>query len=165
MPKLYGFQSEGVGQILNNQYATGETSALIADDMGLGKTVEGIALDLNRRRSGKVDYTAQTLVVTQTSVMGSWEKHYNEWAPWLKVVTIDRKNRQLFINALKARTGNGSPVYQVFVCHWQVLRFIADELKEVTWFHIIGDEIQNIKNRKAQQTRSSRSCVRPSRLG
>src|SRR5690349_13019296 len=105
---------------------TGETSNLIGDDMGLGKTVEAIALDLNRRRAIYADYSAQTLVVTQTSVIGAWEKHYKEWAPWLKVITIDRKNRHKFVQALTAKTGRGLPAYHVFVCHWQVLRFIAE---------------------------------------
>jgi SNF2 family DNA or RNA helicase len=157
MPQLYDFQKVAVRQILTHQWhshqtGTPDTSVLIGDDMGLGKTVEAIALDLNYRRAAEADYKAQTLVVTMTSVMGAWKKHYNEWAPWLKVMVVNRKNRNEFVKALKARTGNGLPEYQVFVCHWQILRFIADELKDVPWFHIIGDEIQNIKNRKAQQT-------------
>lgn len=148
MPKLYDFQQEALSQILRHQHVMKQRdmedhSVLIGDDMGLGKTVEAITLDLSYRTR---DTPHKTLVVTMTSVMGSWKKHYEEWAPWLKTLVIDRKNRTEFVNALK-----GSE-YQVFVCHWQVLRFIAEALKDVQWFHIIGDEIQNIKNRKAQQT-------------
>jgi SNF2 family DNA or RNA helicase len=161
MPQLYGFQKVAVKQILThqwqmNQQGMSDPSVLIGDDMGLGKTVEAIALDLNYRRAANLDYGAKTLVVTMTSVMGAWKKHYAEWAPWLRVKVIDRKNRDEFVKALKAQVkdsnGNLWPTYQVYVCHWQVLRYIADELKDVQWFHIIGDEIQNIKNRKAQQT-------------
>lgn len=156
MPTLHSFQREGVQQLLKHQWemyrrGTPDYSVLIGDDMGLGKTIEAITLDSKYRRDAGVDYTAKTLVVTMTSVMGAWEKHYKEWAPWLKVIVINRKNRNLFLEALKAPTTHKSG-YQIFVCHWQVLRFIADELKATTWFHIIGDEIQNIKNRKAQQT-------------
>ena len=159
MPKLYDFQTEAVGQILHHERRTGETSSLIGDDMGLGKTVEAIAIDLNRRRAWQVDYKAKTLVVTMTSVMGAWEKHYNEWAPWLKVAVIDRKNRDSFIKALK------DPTVQVYIIHWQGLRFIADELKAVEWFQIIGDEIQNIKNRAAQQTQVYKKLRTKYKLG
>jgi SNF2 family DNA or RNA helicase len=162
VPELFKFQRVAIQQFLKHQYVHlhergySDTSALIGDDMGLGKTIEAITLDLNYRRRDSMDYKAQTLVVTMTSVMGAWEKHYEEWAPWLKVKVIDRKNRDEFIEAIRARVRDRSgtlyPAYHVFVCHWQVLRYIADELKEVPWFHIIGDEIQNIKNRKAQQT-------------
>lgn len=161
MPTLYPFQKDAIQQFLRHQWKTSnayqqpeqmDRSVLIGDDMGLGKTVEAIALDLNYRRRSHMDYKGQTLVVTLKSVMGAWEKHYKEWAPWLKVVVIDSKNRDKFLAALKARTGSGLPEYQVFILHWQVLRYIAEDLKDIFWFHIIGDEIQNIKNRKAQQT-------------
>ncbi len=150
--KLYEFQQQAIDQLMAHEAATGDTSVLIGDDMGLGKTVEAIALDLQKRLKHNCMKTGQTLVVTQTSVMGSWKDHYKEWASDLKVMVIDRKNRKTFADAIQEMDGNGLPVYQIFVCHWQVLRFIADELKERHWFHIIGDEIQNIKNRKAQQT-------------
>jgi SNF2 family DNA or RNA helicase len=165
VPKLYDFQTVAVQQILGNerlvmqQRGVPETSALIGDDMGLGKTVEAIALDLNRRRMWQVDYTAKTLVVTMTSVMGAWKKHYNDWAPWLKVVVVDRKDRTAFTRALK------DPTVQVLICHWQGLRFMADELKEVEWFQIIGDEIQSIKNRKAQQTQVFKKLRTKYKLG
>jgi SNF2 family DNA or RNA helicase len=153
MPELYDFQKVCVAQLLEHQRVTaasqgghGDTSALIGDDMGLGKTVEAIALDVYRRQMYKNDYQAKSLVVTQTSVMGSWRKHYATWAPWLKVVELDRKNRSKFLTALK------DPSVQVYICHWQSLRFMAEELKAVDWFHVIGDEIHNIKNRKAQQS-------------
>ena len=162
MPELYKFQKDALRQILKHQWQVAQhggpddTSILIGDDMGLGKTVEAIALDLNYRRRDDKDYKGQTLVVTQTSVMGSWENHYKEWAPWLRVKVIDRKNRDSFVAALKARVRDQSgtlyPAYHVFILHWQVLRYIAEELKDVPWYHIIGDEIHNIKNRKAQQT-------------
>jgi len=146
---LHKFQDDALKQIQEHQWemyrrGTPDTSVLIGDDMGLGKTIEAIELDAGYRKAQQS--TGKTLVVTMTSVMGAWEKHYNNWAPQLKVKVIDRKNRQEFVEALK------SDEYQIFVCHWQGLRFIHEELQTVGWFHIIGDEIQNIKNRKAQQT-------------
>jgi SNF2 family DNA or RNA helicase len=152
MPKLFDFQEECLTQLVKHEEQTGDRSALIGDDMGLGKTIEAIVLDVEKRKKHGCYYTAQTLVVTMTSVMSAWEREYNKWAPGLNVKVIDRKNREEFVKSLKSTNGNSLPEYQVFVCHWQSLRFLADELKDVEWFHIVGDEIQNIKNRKAQQT-------------
>jgi SNF2 family DNA or RNA helicase len=149
---LFGFQADGLTQVLQHEYATGDRSTMIGDDMGLGKTVEAIVLDIERRKRNNCAYTAQTLVVTQTSVMGAWEKHYKEWAPWLKVIVVDRKNRHKFVQAMTAKDAKGFPTHHIFICHWQGLRFMREELSKVKWFNVIGDEIQNIKNRKAQQS-------------
>jgi SNF2 family DNA or RNA helicase len=150
--KLFDFQAEAITQILTHEAQTDDRSTLIGDDMGLGKTIEAIVLDVERRKKHNCYYTAQTIVVTMTSVMGAWKKEYSKWAPGLNVKVVDRKNRKDFVEALSAKNGLGLPEYQVFVIHWQGLRFLADDLKDVDWFQVIGDEIQNIKNRKAQQT-------------
>jgi len=152
MPKLFDFQATGLTQLLKWEHETGDRSSMIGDDMGLGKTIEGLVLDIERRKKHKCWYSAQTLIVTQTSVMGAWEKHIKEWAPWAKVCIIDRKNRSKFVQALQAKDSKGNPKYHYFVIHWQGLRFIRKELMAVKWFNVIGDEIQNIKNREAQQT-------------
>jgi SNF2 family DNA or RNA helicase len=152
MPTLYDFQVDAMRQIIDHQIeqlrlGTPNRSVLIGDDMGLGKTVEAINLDkIYRARHESQEGKLKTLVVTMTSVMGAWRKHYAEWMPDLNVVVIDRKNRDQFVKALKDDS------VQVYICHWQVLRFIEAELRAVKWFHVIGDEIQNIKNRKAQQS-------------
>jgi SNF2 family DNA or RNA helicase len=152
--ELFDFQEAGITQILEHEEATGDTSAMIGDDMGLGKTVEAIILDARRRKKHNCVPTAQTLVVTMTSVMDGWKEHFEQWAPDLKVIVVDRKDRKSFLAALKSKLPNGRPEYQVFICHWAGVRFMADELQAVKWFHVIGDEIQNIKNRKAQQTQA-----------
>lgn len=152
--KPYPFQRDAIMQLYKAEHPeTGDRSMLIGDDMGLGKTVEAILLDLANRNKHDAYFKGKTLIVTETSVMGSWQKHYKDWAPQLRVIVIDRKNRKSFLEALKAPTDSKSG-YQVFIMHWAGLRFIADELRATTWFGIIGDEIHNIKNRKAQQTQA-----------
>jgi len=159
MPKLFQFQAKGLTQIFRHQQEHPEDrSVLIGDEMGLGKTVEAIVYDNEIRKRHDCSYTAQTLIVTQTSVMDAWRRHYQgddntpAWAPWLNVYVINRKDRDGFLRALKAKTPNGYPKYHVFICHWQALRFMADEIKAHEFFHVIGDEIHNIKNRGAQQS-------------
>jgi SNF2 family DNA or RNA helicase len=153
MPELFDFQNVPVDQWSPAEFGD-ERSSLLGDDMGLGKTVQAIVLDKKRRLHHNCMYTAQTFVVTRVSIMGSWEDHYREWAPDLNVFVMDPKDRQAFVDALKAKDARGFPKYHVFIAHWQVLRFIEKEIREVAWFMLVGDEIQAIKNRKAQVTRA-----------
>ncbi len=140
--KLFSYQELAVRQLLP------ESSALIGDDMGLGKTVEGTVLDAARRNKHGVYYQARTLVVTVKSVMDVWRRHYEAWTK-LKVYVYDPKNRKAFLAALNAVDERGRPKYHVFVTHWAAIRLMP-ELQKVKWFQITGDEIQAIKNRKAQ---------------
>lgn len=134
----YEFQEELVN------YLAPQPNVLIGDDMGIGKTVEAILLDRKRRHGAPKP--ARTLVITPSSVVSSWEDHFQDWAPELSVIAIDRKNRQPFIDAAKQAT------HDVYIMHWDALRLIIDEIRSVRWLHVIGDECHKIKNRKAQVT-------------
>jgi SNF2 family DNA or RNA helicase len=137
----YPFQTEFVERSRDHK------AVLCGDDMGLGKTIEGILLDKVRRESGILGHGAlmRTLVLTPMSVVGSWRKHYGQWAPNLLVMTLDRKNRPAFIKAVKDGT------HDVYIMHWDALRLMP-ELRDIRWLHIIADECHKIKNRKAQVT-------------
>lgn len=138
---LYPFQEEDVQKLLDRK------SVLIANEMGTGKTYEAIALDVLRREV--MDRHAKTLVVAPLTILEStWLDHYQELAPHLRPIVIDTKNRRPFLNALK------SDDYDVYILHWEALRIIENQLREIIWFHIIADEAHRAKNRKAQQTRS-----------
>jgi len=134
---LFDFQREAYDKLLR------EPSVIIGDDMGLGKTVEAVALDVGRRQ-----FTLgikKTLVLCPLSVISSWEDHFAAWAPELKTICIDRKNRAAFENAIK----KGS--HDVYIMHWDVVRLIP-ELAKHKWFHIIADEAHRVGNREAQVT-------------
>jgi len=160
--ELYRFQELGVRKLAPQR------SRLVGDDMGLGKTVTAIKLDHVNRRQHNCDYSAQTLVCTTKSMMGSmdpqeeggWAGHFRTWSPHLKVYVIDPKNRRGFLQAIEEKQPNGLPKYQVFIAHWQVLRFMHEEMWRRNWFHVIADEVQYIKNPKAQVTRVFKS-MRP----
>lgn len=137
---------------------------LIGDDMGLGKTVEAIEIDRRKRllhaKAFKEKHKGKplTLVAAPKSVMGSWVKHYGVWAPHLKVYVINTKKREEFLNAVM------HGVADVYVCHWEALRLIPD-LQNVLWFHVIGDEIHRIKNRKAQTSVNLKKLWTEHKLG
>lgn len=140
---LLPFQDEDVRKLVDRR------SILIANEMGTGKTYEAIALDLMRRSTKPEGVLARTLIVAPMTILQStWADHYEELAPDLRVIVIDPKNRGVFLKALKSND------YDVYILHWDVLRIIEEQLKEIIWFHIIADEAHRAKNRKAQQTRS-----------
>lgn len=134
---LFGFQREAVDKLVD------QPSVIIGDDMGLGKTVEGVALDVERRK--KHQGNKKTLVLCPLSVIASWEEHLAEWAPELRVISIDNKNRKPFETAIQ----KGS--YDVYIMHWDVVRLIPELLKH-KWFHVIADEAHRAGNREAQVT-------------
>lgn len=86
-----------------------------------------------------------TLVVTKKSILGSWQDHFKAWAPSAVVVSLTDYHRDTLIDkALKQQA-------DVFIVNWESLRLMPD-LVRIPWLHIIGDEVQAIKNRKAQAT-------------
>lgn len=142
--KPYKFQQEAVDKL------TPMKSRFVADEMGLGKTVTAIYLDIESRRAYIKEHgkkVLKTLIVAPLAVHDSWEEHLSKILPQAPVVRVDPKNRSAFVNALK------KPMSGFYIIHWQALRLMP-ELAKVEWFHIIGDEIHRIKNRKAQQTRA-----------
>lgn len=155
---LFPFQEESVELFQN------VPTALLGDDMGLGKTVQAIALDKRKRELHQQAFQTQykgkamTLVISPLSTLGGWAWHFKEWQPNLKVVQIDPKDRGAFVNAFKS--GNGD----VFLCHWESLRLMP-ELKSIMWFHVIGDEIHRIKNRKAQMSVELKQVPTAHKLG
>jgi SNF2 family DNA or RNA helicase len=144
--KPYPFQTELVEKLSK------QPNVLIGDDMGLGKTVECILLDKVRREyvEGKpYGRPGKTLVLTPASVISSWEDHYATWAPSLKVKVIDRTNppksgRDAFVKSIQDGT------HDVYIMHWDALRLIIDDVKNIQFLHVIADEVHKIKNRKAQ---------------
>lgn len=139
--KLYPFQKEMVDKFENVK------SVLCGDDMGLGKTVEALALDLRRRTTqlvGQRQTDHKTLIVAPLTVLSVWERHIKAIWPAARVCVIDPKQRNLMVDNF------GRP-YHYYIIHWEAVRLI-EELQTVKWWHVIGDEVHRIKNRKALLT-------------
>jgi SNF2 family DNA or RNA helicase len=155
--ELYAFQQTCIDKFLP------VNAALCGDDMGLGKTVEAIVLDAEKRTKYGPEFVQRgkmmTLVITPKSVFSGWQDHLKEWAPDLKVVTIDPKNREIFLYAVKKAKAD------VYILHWEGLRLIREELQKIHWFHIVADEVHRAKNRDAQQTLALKSLSAEHKLG
>src|SRR2546428_13496177 len=125
--------------------------------MGLGKTIEAMMLDATKRTWKDTD-SAKTLILAPLTPVGSWEDHYARFMPEYKVYALDPKNRSAFLHAVEQDSAN------IYIMHWDALRLMP-ELADKFWFHVIGDEIHKIKNRKAQVTRALKKIKTANKLG
>lgn len=137
MMELYEFQREDVDKI----YAKG--CGLIGSEMGTGKTLEAIKLDEAWYRNG----AGPTLVITPLNTFNGWQEKYGILAPSTDLVTIDRKNRDTFLEAIRRKRGD------VFLMHWDALKLMP-ELSTFGFNTIIADECHRAANRKAQVTQA-----------
>jgi SNF2 family DNA or RNA helicase len=150
--ELFPYQQEAVDKFLQQPLAY--PSVLIGDDMGLGKTVTAIALDKAWREAELHPTNAEwlgpgrrkmTLIITLKSAITVWEDHFRDWAPGLKVVSVSDTARSEFTKQALGQEAD------VFICHWELLR-LEPKLCFVRWLHVISDEVEKGKNRKAQVT-------------
>src|SRR6185503_10545787 len=89
----------------------------------------------------------KTLTVCPLAMVSTWTRTWYQWAPHLRILPINNKDRRHFVEEL------ADDNYDVFICHWPSL-ILKDmiELQNVHWFHIIADEAHALQNRKAKQT-------------
>jgi SNF2 family DNA or RNA helicase len=137
----------------------------LADDMGLGKTIQVIARLLQEReaQSGtqpKAKAIPPTLLIAPTSVVGNWYHEIQKFAPQLKAVvhhgTQRAKDSKEFKQACREN--------DLLITSFALARKDAKLLGEIKWHRIVLDEAQNIKNPKADLTKSILKLVAPHRL-
>ncbi len=144
--ELFPFQRDTVERLKEQR------GVLIAHDMGLGKTVTAIALDVRRRQ--RFDKPAKTLIICPLAVVNVWVKHYREWAPHLRVVAIDNKNRKPFMEAMANTFADPYGIgFDVFVMHYPAVRLEKDVAK-YPWFHVVCDEVHALQDRKSSQSKA-----------
>jgi SNF2 family DNA or RNA helicase len=112
----------------------------LADDMGLGKTLQTICLLANIYPEQK----KPTLVVMPKSLLFNWEKELEKFAPKLTFYTYYSPQRNLE-DALQK---------QIILTTYSTLRIDIEKLKEESFYYIILDESQNIKNMQAQTSKA-----------
>lgn len=72
MPELYGYQSEGVVELVRRR------AILLADDMGLGKTAQAISA-ISKLFSDRA--IRRVLIVAPASLCANWMQEFRVWAP------------------------------------------------------------------------------------
>ncbi|GAB3475184.1 DEAD/DEAH box helicase [Nocardiopsis coralliicola] len=131
--------------------------AVLADDMGLGKTVQMLAVLCDERAGGGAP--GPTLMVCPVSLVGTWVREAEKFAPKLRVHTHHGPDRA-HGNAL-ARAAGGA---DLVVTTYGVLQRDAEMLAALPWHRVVCDEAQAIKNSGTQQARAVRSLPAQERI-
>lgn len=161
---IYEFQRDGIEFLLAKM-----PGALLADDMGLGKTVQSIVALRVLFHKGEVQ---NALVVAPKPVLVSWERHFSEWAPEIRVKSL--MGPPNIRQALWRELAVGD--LQVGIITYESLRNdyysfptqnISNRLVTMTLPRsglpqlgvLIADEVQKIKNPPTKVTKAMRSLV------
>lgn len=150
-PSLHGelrpYQKRGAGWMqFMVEYGFG---AILADDMGLGKTVELIALLLHRQEHESLH--GPILLICPMSVAGNWIHEIARFGPSLKVLLHHGPGRQSG-DVFKREAFE----HDVVISTYSLIARDIDDLKSVSWFGVVLDEAQNVKNPETQQARAVR---------
>jgi SNF2 family DNA or RNA helicase len=138
-----------------------QKSGCIGSEMGTGKTHVAIALEqywwqeVKEKLGGR---ELPSLVVAPLNTFDSWQEKYAMQAPDVDVVTIDRKNREAFVRAIRQKKGD------VFLMHWDALRLVWKDLRDIEFAVVVADEAHRASNRKAQATQALKKLKAHRRL-
>ena len=117
---------------------------LLADDMGLGKTVQILAHLQNLKKQGRT-----SLIVVPASLLENWRMEIQKFTPDLKVAVLHPQMMKpedidtLHLQVIKLDL--------VITTYGMLGRY--EWLKSHSWFYVICDEAQTIKNPLTRQTK------------
>ncbi|MGW7685571.1 DEAD/DEAH box helicase [Kribbella sp. NPDC054772] len=143
---LRDYQRRGVAWMA--QLANLGLGGCLADDMGLGKTIQVIALHLQLERRGP------TLVVCPSTLLGTWEREFERFAPDVPTRRYHGAGRTL---------GDLAPD-EVVLTTYGVVRQDHRLLGEVAWGLAVADEAQHAKNPLSRTARALRTLPSATRI-
>ena len=124
-----------------------DLGGILADDMGLGKTVQTLAHILTEKEAGRL--TSPALVIAPTSLMGNWQDEAARFAPDLKVLLLQGKERVDLFDQIDGA--------DLVLTTYALLPRDEEQLRQHHYHLVILDESHYIKNTrsKAAQTAGS----------
>lgn len=142
---LYAFQPDGIRFLATNQ------SALLGDEMGTGKTVQTIVALRLLFQNGTI---RSALIVVPLAMLLNWDRELEKWAPTLTGVTVVHGPKE-------QRVAKWERPAHVWIATYGTVRADIDFVLERCSFDLVVlDEIQNIKNPGAQQSRAAKRLPR-----
>ncbi|MGG1071274.1 DEAD/DEAH box helicase [Priestia megaterium] len=140
----YEFQQQGISFLAH------VGSGIIGDDMGLGKTVQTMGAAHMLWKQGKVK---KVLVICPSSLKYQWSSEIDKFLGHKNIV-IDGKNTKEKKNAF-LKFINGS--YLFGIANYELVRNMADMMKEFHYDVIIADEAHRLKNKESQTYKAIKS--------
>ena len=132
--ELRSYQREGVEWI--EKMMENNLNAILADEMGLGKTVQTIALLC--RAKERSPQSPASLILCPSSLVENWYMEFRKFAPDLDVIMLHGANRK---NKYKKIDSS-----DIIITSYTVAGRDIDVLKQHTFFYLVLDEAQHIKN-------------------
>lgn len=114
---------------------------ILADEMGLGKTIQIIAFLLCNKDK-------RSLVVTPTSLIYNWKEEFERFAPSLRVGIVHGSK------SIRNKILDNKNDYDVLLTTYGTIKNDIKFYKSEIFDYCIIDEAQNIKNPKAQNTKT-----------
>jgi superfamily II DNA or RNA helicase len=145
---LRDYQRRGVAWMA--QLAELGLGGCLADDMGLGKTIQVIALHLHLSGRGR----GPTLVVCPSTLLGTWERELENFAPDVAV--------RRYHGAARSLSDLGED--EVVLTTYGVVRQDHRVLGEIRWGLVVADEAQHAKNPLSRTARSLRTLPGATRI-
>jgi SNF2 family DNA or RNA helicase len=118
-------------------------AGILADDMGLGKTVQTLAHILLEKEAGRLDCPA--LVIAPTSLMANWQDEAARFAPGLRVLLLQGKDRQF----------DAIGDCDLILTTYALLPRDLEKLAEHEFHLLILDESHYIKNTRSKAAQSA----------
>ncbi len=115
-------------------------SGILADDMGLGKTIQTLAYLQHEKEAGRL--TKATLIVAPTSLVGNWFEEAKRFTPTLNVLIFHGSDRHL----------DQFDGYDLIISTYGLIQRDKRRFLDYTFYYLILDEAQSIKNAKTKTT-------------
>ncbi|WP_294957131.1 DEAD/DEAH box helicase [Sulfurovum sp.] len=127
---------------------------ILADDMGLGKTVQTLALFDLLKSKNLLD--GPVLVIMPTSLLGNWKNEIEKFVPnlsYLQLYGIDRADKFKEIQN-----------HDIILTTYQLAQRDQEKYQKETFFYIVLDEAQKIKNPTTKMAIAIKSFTASHRL-
>lgn len=117
-----------------------DLAGVLADDMGLGKTVQALAHLMVEKAAGRL--TGPSLVIAPTSLMSTWRREAERFAPALRVAVLHGEQRHEWFERIEQ--------HDLVLTTYPLVVRDEEELIRHDYYLIILDEAQYIKNPRAK---------------